>query len=88
MDSEMLRNNVSITTGYSQDGIDVTKISATFQFNGTYLNCVSSEKWAQNLPIVTLSNGSIRQPCLTSNGLFATFILNNFKVEDDGSFSM
>ena len=83
----MLRNNVSITTGYSQDGIDVTKINATFKFNGTYLNCDSTEKWAQHLPIVTQSDGIIRQPCLTNIGLLATFVYN-FKVEEDGSFFM
>ena len=69
----------------------MSSISAKFEFNGTQLNCICSEKWAQDLPIhATIDNGfssRIEQVCVTNLGLVATF---NYKLDihENGSYTM
>ena len=74
VDEEFLKNNVTITTEYSNDGIDISYISASFKYNGTHLNCIAQEDWAQNLPIVLdYDDGYDYHLCVTNTSLMATF---------------
>ena len=82
VDEEFLKNNVTITTEYSNDGIDIRYISASFKYNGTHLNCIAQEDWAQNLPVVLDFNGYDYYPCITNTSLMATF---EIKHSDDFS---
>ena len=76
VDEEYLKNNVTFTTEYSNDGIDVNYISASFKYNGTHLNCLAQEDWAQNLPIVSnYVDGINHQLCITNTSLMATFYI-------------
>ena len=74
IDEEYLKNEVTISAEYSNDGIDVKYISASFKHNGSHFDCIAQEDWAQNLPIVSdYYGGTDAQLCITNTSLMATF---------------
>ena len=82
VDEQHLKNNVTITSEYSNDGLDVRYISASFKYNSTHLDCIAQEDWAQNLPFVSNVHGFDYHLCITNISLMATF---EFKHSDDFS---
>ena len=86
-----LKNNVTIETEYSSKEIDtasMTYMTAKFRFNGTHLNCLSTQKWAQELPYrITYPDPpdpqfqpEYQQLCITNLTLLATF---DYTIDDN-----
>ena len=82
----LLKDYVMITTEYSNEGIDVSYISASFEFNGTQLNCLSNERWAQNFPFLE-EYGTTMHLCITNVSLLATFSYE-LLIYGNGSFNV
>ena len=95
MDEKVFKNKITINNDFSNSGIDISHINATFSYNanGTVLHqdgehpkCITTTEWAQDLPIIIWSY-RINQPCMTNTSLIATFNYDLF-VHDDGTFEM
>ena len=78
---ERLKNDIRIANEYSNDGIDVTYVSASFKYNGSHINCIAEENWAQNLPIASDGKNDYHL-CITNTSLMTTF---RFKQSDYSS---
>ena len=93
MNETFLKNNITINTDFSNSGIAISHINATFSYNanqdGENPKCITTTEWAQDLPISIYGNGNYRisQPCMTNTSLIATFNYYLF-VHDDGTFEM
>ena len=73
---EVLKNNISIISTNAQDGEDIRKIEAKFEFNSTAITCLTKESWALELVHNSYANRSsvlAYVPCVTSTGLLVNF---------------